>query len=101
MAANGSCFSGEGEGIADVRGDLAPAQWDLPCLPRDDWTPMKDVMVMAVRRRAFEYFEFHGRVFCFQQKHFVAMQRLRVWVLMRPKGTVSTVEGAGRLFSGS
>lgn len=33
---------------------------------------------MAVRRRAFEYVDFHGRVSCFQQRYFVALQRIQV-----------------------
>jgi len=46
MKAKGSCFSaGEGEGVWDVRGDLAPAQWDWPWRPSDELTPMKEVMV--------------------------------------------------------
>jgi hypothetical protein len=48
MEAKGSCFSageGEGDGVWEVRGDLAPAQWDLPWRPSDELTPMKEVMV--------------------------------------------------------
>lgn len=45
----GSCFSA-GEGVADVRGDLAPAQWDRPWRPSDELTPMKEVMVDGYAR---------------------------------------------------
>ena len=51
MRAKGSCFSaGEGEGVWEVRGDVAPAQWDWPWRPSDELTPMKEVMVGDGRR---------------------------------------------------